>query len=104
MRFRCIGDEDVVRAFGLAGIEGRVARDAPTTRSAWRSATKDPACGVVLMTEELADLIAPELEEWRIHHSIPLVALLPGDTSAARPAGDFLRKAIGLRIEDSTGA
>lgn len=73
MRFFCIGDEDAVRGFRLAGVEGRVATDAAGAAAALAEAAALEDCGVVLMTKAAAALAGPRVDAIRLECPRPLI-------------------------------
>jgi V/A-type H+-transporting ATPase subunit F len=73
MEFFCIGDEDTVRGFRLAGVEGLVVKNAGGAAAALAAAVSRPDCGVILITSAAAGLALPQLEELRLERARPLV-------------------------------
>ena len=76
MEFFCIGDEDTVRGFRLAGVAGTAADSAAGVAAALAGAVSRPDCGVVLLTSSAAGLVRPLLEEIRLRRARPLVVEL----------------------------
>lgn len=76
MTFFCIGDEDTVRGFRLAGVEGKEARNAEEVGAALAGALARPDCGVVLITRAAAGLARPLVEELRLGRARPLLVEL----------------------------
>lgn len=102
MRFFCMADEDTVRGFRLGGVEGRVVSSRAEVLAALQAAAADRSCGVVLLTEEVAARVAPEVAAFRLQHAMPLIAIIPAREAAqqrVRSAADLAREAIGLRLD-----
>ncbi len=76
MEFFCIGDEDTVRGFRLAGVAGAVADSADGVAGALAGAASRPDCGVILITRAAAGLARPLVEEIRLERARPLVVEL----------------------------
>lgn len=101
MRFFCIGDEDTVVGFRLAGVSGRVVVDAAETRVALDEAVSKAECGVVIITERLADGIRPQIEAIRNERERPLILEIPGPEGplpGRRGLREFVQEAVGMRI------
>lgn len=73
MKFYCIGDEDAVRGFRLAGVGGQVALDAAQAEAALAAAAAMEDCGVVLITRAAAALARKKTDELRAGSARPLI-------------------------------
>lgn len=73
MKFLCIGGEDEVRGFRLAGVEGSAPADAAQAAEALERAAADPECGVLLIARGTAGLVRARLDELRISGDRPLI-------------------------------
>ncbi len=78
MKFHCIADEDTVRGFRLAGVSGEIATTAPETIAAVQAATERLDCGIIILTEKMADTIRPLLDQIRFERERPLIAEIAG--------------------------
>lgn len=76
MTFFCIGDEDTVRGFRLAGVEGAAVNGAAEVSAALAGAVLRPDCGVILITRAAAALARDKVEEIRLECARPLVVEL----------------------------
>ena len=106
MKFHCIADEDTVRGFRLAGVSGVVATSAPEATAAVETATALPDCGIIVLTEKLADAIRPLVEQIRFERERPLILIIPGPEGAARERKSlrqFVQEAVGIRLEPEKG-
>jgi V/A-type H+/Na+-transporting ATPase subunit F len=101
LKIFCIGDEDTVAGFRLAGIESRFATTPEETRAAVEEMAAKPECAIVIVTEELADGIRSEIQQLRIEGERPLIVEIPGP-NGARPGRKSLRRfvqeAVGMSI------
>lgn len=101
MKFFCIGDEDTVGGFRLAGVSGRVAADPAETRSALEEAVANSDCGIVIIIERLADGIRQEIEAVRLERERPLILEIPGPEGplpGRKGLREFVQEAVGMRI------
>ena len=101
MKFYCIGDEDTVRGFRLAGVEGRIVETPTETAAVLGEATNRDDVGVVILTSRLARAIPRVLEAIRLGRDYPLIVEIPGPEGAA-PEDQGLRRmaqaAVGLNL------
>jgi V/A-type H+-transporting ATPase subunit F len=106
MKFHCIADEDTVRGFRLAGITGSVAHSATEAAASVASAVAEPDCGILILTQQLADGIRPLVEQIRFERERPLIVEIIGPEGAA-PARKSLRQlvqeAVGLHLDSEKG-
>lgn len=106
MKFHCIADEDTVRGFRLAGVAGSVANSAGEASAAVNSALAEPDCGIIILTQQLADGIRPLVEQIRFERERPLIVEITGPEGAA-PARKNLRQlvqeAVGLHLDSEKG-
>ena len=102
MKFFLISDkEETYTGMRLGGVDGVIARTAAEARAAIEAVLKDPDIGMLLITENLAKLCEPLLQEVKLTRATPLVAELP-DRHGTRRAKDSItrtvRDAIGIKI------
>ena len=106
MKFHCIADEDTVRGFRLAGVSGEVATAAREAAAAVQSATGRLDCGVIILTEKVADAIRPLLNQIRFERERPLIVEIPGPEGAAHERKNLrqlVQEAVGIRLEPEKG-
>lgn len=101
MSFYCIGDEETVRGFLLAGVEGQTATDASEITEALNTALARPECALIVITQSAADLIRNRVEMIRREFVGPLIVEIPGPDGT--PAGrkrlhEIVQAALGVRI------
>lgn len=101
MRFFCIGDADTVGGFRLAGVSGRVAADTAETRVALDEAVSRTDCGIVIITETLADGVRSQIDAIRLERERPLILEIPGPEGplpGRKGLREFVQEAVGMRI------
>ena len=101
MKFFCIGDEDTVVGFWLAGVPGRVASDTAGTSAALEEAISRPDCGIIIITERLADNIRSRIDAIRMERDRPLILEIPGPegpVAGRKGLREFVQEAVGMRI------
>ena len=106
MKFHCIADENTVRGFRLAGVTGEVVTAAPEAAAAVESAAARPDCGIIILTEKIADGIRPLVEQIRSGRERPLIVEIPGPEGAARERKSLrqlVQEAVGIRLEPEKG-
>jgi len=112
-----LGDEELVTAFRLIGIDGTAVKDAGEAVAVFRRITEGaddasavsmpspfPAansCQILIMTEETADWLGDYMINWQLSGHYPLLVEIPG--IAGRLPGrktlvDAIREAIGIRV------
>lgn len=102
MNHFCIGDEDTVRGFRLAGVAGRVATTAEETAAALAEAIGQPQCGIVILTEQVASGIRPQIEAVRLERDLPLVVEIPGSEgpiAGRKGLRQMVQEAVGVRVD-----
>ena len=101
MKFFCIADQDTVRGFRLAGVDGRAAGTAEETSAALDDAFKDRQVGIVIMTDVLAEGIRARIDEIRMHQARPLIVVIPGPEGpmpGRKTLREFVQEAIGIQV------
>lgn len=107
MTFYCIGDEDTVRGFRLAGVDGQVATSAAQAAAALTEAVAGVACGILILTQSVAAWVRPQVEALRRERDRPLVVEIPGPEGPL-PGRKTLRQvvhaAVGMSLDQGEGA
>ena len=101
MKYYIIGDEDAVLGFGLVGIAGRVAETQTDAENAFASALKDRDVGIVIITDRVADLIRPVINQYVFTKQFPLIVEIPDRKGGAkdRPGiRELVNEAIGIKL------
>lgn len=101
MKMLVIGHPETVSGFSLVGVHGQVARTAEEVNQALDEALSAEDVGIVLVTEDVADLIQPRMDQLKLRSTVPLVVEIPGPEGPRpdRPSlSEVIRRAIGVRI------
>jgi len=101
MKYFIIGDEDAVLGFGLAGVQGRVARTAQQTNDAFEDALADEETGIIIMTERAADMIRTVVDAYVFSERFPLIVEIPDRRGMDRERPgirDLVNTAIGIKL------
>ncbi len=99
MEYFVIGDEDTVLGFSLVGVSGIVAATADEAKGAWDKALEDKAHGVIIITEDAADLIRDTVDRYLFSESFPLVVEIPARSGKRGPdLRELVNQAIGVSI------
>jgi V/A-type H+-transporting ATPase subunit F len=101
MKYFAIGDEDTVLGFGMAGVDGRVARNADEAADAFREALGSRDLGIVIITEQVAAMIRPTIDEYVFSDRFPLIVEIPdrkGRLPTTRSVRELANAAIGIRL------
>jgi V/A-type H+-transporting ATPase subunit F len=106
MKFHCIADEDTVRGFRLAGVSGEAPANARAAAAAVSAAAARDDCGVIILTENIADAIRPLVDHIRFERGRPLIVEIPGPEGPAAKRKSLrllVQQAVGIRIEPEKG-
>ncbi len=101
MKIFVIGHPEAVLGFSLVGLPGHVATSAAEANLALEAALANPQIGIVVVTNEVAGLIAPRMNQLKLRSAVPLVIEIPGPAgvSADQPSLDELVfRAIGVKV------
>ena len=101
MKFYCIGDEDTVRGFRLAGIEGTVVSQPQEAETILQQLVKRRDAGVVLITDAVAAEIRAKVDAVRLECERPLLVEIPGPTgpiAGRKTLRELVQEAVGIRI------
>ena len=107
MDFYCIADEDTVRGFRLAGVDGQAVTSPREAAEALERAVGRQGLGVLILTDAVAAGIRHEVDAVRAGRGLPLVVEIPGP-EGPMPGRKALRRliqeAVGVRIGHEEGA
>ena len=99
MEYFVIGDDDTVLGFSVVGVTGISVRNADEARKAWSKALEDKTYGVIIITEEAADLIRDTVDRYLFSETFPLVVEIPGsDERKGKDLRSLVNDAIGVSI------
>jgi V/A-type H+-transporting ATPase subunit F len=101
MKILVIGHPEAVLGFSLAGVGGRVARTADEVNQALDEAQASKDVGIVLVTQDVAELIPARMEHLKLRSTVPLVVEIPsqgGPPEGQASLGEIVLRAIGIRL------
>ncbi len=101
MKLLVIGNQDAVWGFGLAGVQGQIATTAQDLHQALNKALNDPEVGIVLLTEDAANLARNRIETLMANSTIPLIVEIPGPSGPSPdqvPLSEMIRRTIGVKL------
>lgn len=111
MQYFIIGEKDLVLAFSLVGVSGKVVsnRDealqvfkAMTSGSDGKSERHDEEIPrVLILTEHVAAMLEEEVFKWQKKGAFPLIVDIPGingHEQGHKSLSDAIREAIGIKI------
>jgi len=101
MNLYCIADEDTVRGFRLAGLDGEAVETPEQTVSAvLRAAARDDV-GILIVTDVAAAEARTEIDVIRLENRRPLIVEIPGPEGpmpGRKTLRQFVSEAVGFRI------
>jgi V/A-type H+-transporting ATPase subunit F len=96
-----IGEEDLIRGFGLLGLELFPAADEKEARAILYRLKDDQEYGVIFITESIAQGFTGDIEEWG-SRPLPCITYIPGSAGSEGFALERIRriveKAVGVDI------
>lgn len=101
MKVLVIGHPEAVLGFSLAGVSGRVATTAAEVNQALDDVQASKDVGIVLVTQDVAQLIPARMEHLKLRSTIPLVVEIPaqgGTPQGQESLGEIVLRAIGIKL------
>jgi V/A-type H+-transporting ATPase subunit F len=101
MKVLVIGHPEAVLGFSLAGVGGRVATTAAEVNQALDEVQASRDVGIVLVTQDVAQLIPARMEHLKLRSTIPLVVEIPaqgGAPEGEESLGEIVLRAIGIKL------
>jgi V/A-type H+/Na+-transporting ATPase subunit F len=101
MKILVIGHPDAVLGFSLAGVNGRAVTTAEQADKALNEALASKENGIILVTQDVAQMLQERVEHLKLHSTIPLVVEIPSPAGvpADQPSlSEVVLKAIGIRL------
>jgi V/A-type H+-transporting ATPase subunit F len=101
MKILVIGHQEAVLGFSLVGVEGRVAVTAGDVSRTLDEGLAMKGIGIILVTQDLARLIEPKMDQLKLRSTIPLVIEIPGPKGPPpdEPSlSEIVLRAIGIKI------
>jgi V/A-type H+-transporting ATPase subunit F len=101
VKFYCLADEDTVRGFRLAGVEGQAVTSPKEAEAALEPLLERTDLGILIVTDVVAAGIRRQIDSVRAERVTPLVVEIPGP-KGPMPGRKTLRQsvqeAIGIRL------
>ena len=101
MKYAIIGDEDAIIGFGILGVTGKVATNPDEARRAFEATLDDKETGIIIITERVADMIRPIVNNYLLTIGFPLVVEVP-DRNGPKPdrpnIKEMVNNAIGIKL------
>jgi V/A-type H+/Na+-transporting ATPase subunit F len=101
MKVLVIGHPDAVLGFSLAGVHGQAVSTVEELNHALDAAFAAKDAGIILVTQDVARLIQPRMEDLKLHSTIPLVVEIPSPegVSPDEPTlSEVVLRAIGIKL------
>ncbi len=101
MNYFVIGDEDTVLGFGMVGVQGRKAGNPAEAEGAFKSALADHEIGIIIITERVAELIRPLVDQYIFTERFPLIVEIPdreGKVTGKAGIRELVNQAIGIKL------
>jgi len=113
VKYRVIGERELVLGFSLVGVPGTVVNSREESLEAFCRATGQgnvlgdgaPVPGeramVLILTEEVSAMLEQEVRDWQMGGEYPLVVEVPGlhgHMTGRKTLTDAIREAIGIHV------
>jgi V/A-type H+/Na+-transporting ATPase subunit F len=101
MKILVIGSKEAVLGFSLVGVHGKAVSTASEADQALDDALSTTDTGIILVTEDVAELIAARMDQLKLRSTVPLVVEIPGPEGVRpdRPSlNEMVLSAIGIRL------
>ena len=101
MKVLVIGHPEAVLGFSLAGVGGRVATTAAEVNEALDEAQASKDVGIVLVTQDVAEMIPARMENLKLRSTVPLIVEIPsqgGSPEGQASLGEIVLRAIGIKL------
>ena len=101
MKVLVIGHPEAVLGFSLAGVSGKAVTTAEGANQALDEALAAADVGIILVTQDVAQLLQERVEDLKLHSTIPLVVEIPSPAGVPedQPSlSELVLKAIGIKL------
>jgi V/A-type H+-transporting ATPase subunit F len=101
MKMMVIGNPEAIRGFSLVGVNGRPVEDAEAMNQALDESLAAKDVGIILVTEDAAELVRTRMDHLMLHSTVPLVVEIPAPEGSRpdRPSlSEVVFKAIGVKL------
>jgi V/A-type H+-transporting ATPase subunit F len=101
MKVLVIGHQEAVLGFSLAGVGGRAVSTAEDADKALDEALASKDVGIILVTQDIAQMLQERVGDLKLHSTIPLVVEIPSPDGVPedQPSlSEVVLKAIGIKL------
>ena len=101
MKYGLIGDEDTVLGFGMVGVQGKTVHNAEEAEAAFQAILEDREIGIIIITERIAELIRPSVDQYIFTRDFPLIVEIPdreGKITGKAGIREMVNQAIGIKL------
>jgi len=101
MKVLVIGHREAVLGFSLAGVGGRAVTTAEEADAALNEALASKDIGIILVTQDVAEMLKERVEHLKLHSTIPLVVEIPSPAGVPKyqpSLSEVVLKAIGIKL------
>ena len=101
MKILVIGNQEAVLGFSLVGVHGKAVSTAIEADQALDGALSTADTGIILVTEDVAELIEARMDQLKLRSTVPLVVEIPGPQGVRpdRPSlNEMVLRAIGVKL------
>lgn len=112
MKYFVIGERELVLAFALVGVQGSSAGTRDEALDSFYRVTgrgsaltgapsSEERPKVLILTEQVADMLADEVIDWQMRGDYPLIVEIPGiqgHLAGRKTMTDAIREAIGIHV------
>ncbi len=101
MKIWVIGHREAVLGFSLAGVDGHTVTSAEEANKALDEALASKDIGIILVTQDVAQMLQERVENLKLHSTIPLVVEIPSPAGVPedQPSlSELVLKAIGIKL------
>ncbi len=101
MKVLVIGHPEAVLGFSLAGVNGHAVTTAEEANRALDEALSAKDIGIILVTQDVAQMLQERVEDLKLHSTSPLVVEIPSPAGVSEDQPSFselVLKAIGIKL------
>ncbi|HIV99037.1 MAG TPA: V-type ATP synthase subunit F [Candidatus Ornithospirochaeta avicola] len=97
MEYYVLGDDDTVLGFSIVGVSGAAVHDADEALFEWKRVIANKNYGIIIITEDVADLIRETVDKYLFSEDFPLVVEIPQKGKGfSRDLKELVNQAIGV--------
>ncbi len=101
MKVLVVGHPNAVLGFSLAGVNGLPVTSAAEANKVLDESLRSSEIGIILVTQDVAKLIQPRMDDLKLHSTIPLVVEIPSPAGVSpdEPSlSEVVLRAIGIKL------